>query len=213
MEKLRGIFFRGLITFLPIAITIYILYAGVLIVENLLGSALRAVIPEAYVPGLGFILTIGLIFLFGLMLNTLFIGGFLQHVEKMLLSVPLIKTVYSPLRDLMNLFSKKGQKELKSVVLVELGDTGLKAMGLVTRESFKDLQGLQAHTVDKVAVYIPWSYGLGGLTFLVPKSQIRPLDLPVEKAMSLALTAWVKASEEDPSAPTTSNPSNGAPHV
>lgn len=197
MEKIRSIFFRGLVTFLPIAVTIYILYAGVLIVDNLLGTILRTFLPSVYIPGLGFILTLGLIFLFGLMLNSLFIGGLLQQSEKWLLAVPFIKTVYSPLRDLMNLFSQKGQKDLKSVVLVEVGDTGMQALGLVTRDSFRDLESLAGLTNDKVTVYIPWSYGVGGLTFLVPKSKIKAVDIPIDKAMSLALTAWIKSHEED----------------
>lgn len=194
MGQLRHIFFRGLITLLPVAITIYILYAGVLIVENFLGSVLRAVLPT-YIPGLGFLLTLLLIFAFGLMLNNLVMGGVLQHFRKWAFKFPLVKTVYSPLRDLMNLFSKKGQKDLKSVVLVNLG--GMQALGLVTRESFKDIEILQPHAKDKVTVYIPWSYGVGGLTFLVPRSSITPVDLPVDRALSLAITAWIKTHEED----------------
>lgn len=195
MASLRNIFFRGLITFLPIAITIYILYAGVLIVENFLGSALRAAFPGIYVPGLGFLLTIGLIFVLGLMLNNLVIGGVLHQVEKRLLAIPLINAVYSPLRDVMNLFSKKGQSELKSVVLVQLSDTGLQSLGLVTREQFRDLSTMKDLTEGKVAVYIPWSYGVGGITFLVPRDRITPVDLPVDRALSLAITAWVKSTD------------------
>lgn len=196
MQKVRNVFFRGLITFLPIAITIYILYAGVLIVENFLGSTIRAVLPDTYIPGLGFLLTIILIFILGLMLNNLMIGGLLHNLENRVLAIPLVKAVYGPLRDLMNLFSKAGQRELKSVVMVDIGDGGIKALGLVTRDTFRDLEALGGVTADKVAVYIPWSYGVGGITFLVPKNKITPVDLPIDRALSLALTAWVKASEE-----------------
>lgn len=197
MDQIRSIFLRGLFTFLPIVVTIYILYAGVLVVENLFGSTLRTLAPSAYIPGFGFALTLIIIFLLGLMLNTLIIGGLFRRIESRLMSFPLVRTVYSPLRDLMNLFSKKGQSELKAVVLVELGDSGLRALGLVTRESFRDLPQMGAATSERVAVYIPWSYGLGGLTFLVPKNRITPVDIPVERAMSLALTAWVKTKEDE----------------
>ena len=46
-----------------------------------------------------------------------------------------------------------------------------------------------------MAVYIPWSYGLGGLTFLIPADKVKAVDLPVDRALSLALTAWVKATK------------------
>jgi uncharacterized membrane protein len=196
MKQLQKIFLQGLVTFLPMAVTIYIVYAGVLIVDNLLGNTLRAILP-VYIPGLGFLLTIVLIFLLGLLLNNLITGGIFHKFEQKLTEVPLIKAVYAPLRDLMNLFSKGGSESMKSVVLVDLGEGGLRAMGVVTRDHFKDLPAIEAHAEDRISVYIPMSYGLGGFTILVPRSKITPIDMPIEKAMSLAITGWVKADKHD----------------
>ena len=121
MDRIRTIFIRGLITLLPIAVTIYVVYAGVLIFENFLGGLIKVIIPEdQYIPGLGFALTLSLIFMFGLMLNNLILQTLLRKVEEKLKSIPLIKAVYSPLRDLINLFSNSSGKGLKSVVLVRL---------------------------------------------------------------------------------------------
>ena len=199
MQNIRQIFFRGLITLLPIAVTIYILYAGLLIVENALGSVLRQILgPEQYVTGYGSILTILMIFIFGLLLNNLVVKSLLGSIELKLMGVPLFKAIYSPLRDLMNLFSKKGSGEIKSVVLAQISPNGPKAMGLVTRESFNDISALGAHTQNHVAVFFPFSYGLGGFTFLLPTSALTPLDIPIEKAMSLAITGWVKADQHQP---------------
>ena len=199
MRNIRQIFFRGLITLLPIALTIYILYAGLLIVENALGSILRQILtPEYYIPGYGSLLTILLIFIFGLLLNNLLVKSVLSSLEKKFTGVPLFKAIYSPLRDLMNLFSKKGSGNIKSVVLAQLSPNGPKAMGLVTRESFNDISALGPHTQNHVAVFFPLSYGLGGFTFLLPKSALTPLDIPIEKAMSLSITGWVKADPNSP---------------
>ncbi|MNL27576.1 hypothetical protein D3C87_1491740 [compost metagenome] len=196
MKQLQKIFLQGLVTFLPMAVTIYIVYAGVLIVDNLLGNTLRTLLPF-YVPGIGFLLTIIIIFLLGLGLNNLITGGIFQKFEQKLSEVPLIKVVYAPLRDLMNLFSKGGKDSMKSVVLVDLGEGGLKAMGVVTREHFDDLPAIQAQAGDRISVYIPMSYGLGGFTLLVPRSKMTPVDMPIEKAMSLAITGWVKSDKPD----------------
>ncbi|HPI40468.1 MAG TPA: DUF502 domain-containing protein [Pseudobdellovibrionaceae bacterium] len=191
MNELRKIFFRGLFTFLPMALTIYIAYAGVSIVDNLLGAALRAVLP-IYIPGLGFLLTILIIFLLGLLLNNLIAAGFLASIERRLTQVPFIKAIYSPLKDLMNLFSKGGGPEgLKSVVLVNLPSGG-KALGVVTREDFEDLHAINNQIEDSVAVYIPLSYALGGITLIMPRNQLTPVDIPIEKAMKVAITGWVK---------------------
>lgn len=192
MQSFNRIFFRGLITLMPIAITIYIVYSAIVILENLLGSLLRRLLPD-YIPGLGLLLTLVLIFSFGLLLNNFIAGRILASLEKKLTQVPFIQAIYSPLRDLMNLFNKK-DNGLKSVVLVKMGESGAMAMGLITRENFRDI-GLSEQTSDKVAVYFPLSYGLGGFTFLVPKNSITKIDLPIEKAMSLAITGWVKAED------------------
>jgi uncharacterized membrane protein len=195
MRAFNKIFFRGLITLLPIAITIYIVYSAVVILENLLGSLLRQVLPE-YIPGLGLLLTLILIFLFGLLLNNLLTARILSLLEARLVQVPFIKAIYSPLRDLMNLFNRGDAGEMKSVVLVKIGNTGAMAMGVVTRENFRDLPFTNDMT-DKVAVYFPFSYGLGGYTLLVPRHLITPVNLPIERAMSLAITGWVKADAQN----------------
>lgn len=188
------IFFRGFITLLPIALTIYIVYSAVLILENLLGSVLQAVLgPDFYVPGLGFVLTIAVIFLFGLALNNYIAERVGKVFEQTLRRVPFLSTVYNPLKDLMNLFAKKKDAGFQTVVLVDLGHARM--LGIVTRENFRDLSEL--NLTDTVAVYVPFSYALGGYTFLLPKSQVTPVNVPIEKAMSLAITAWVKTDKEE----------------
>ncbi|MEI7973460.1 MAG: DUF502 domain-containing protein [Bdellovibrio sp.] len=190
MKSFNRIFFRGLVTLIPIAITVYVVVSAVKIFENLLGEPLRDILP-AYVPGLGLVITVALIYVFGLLLNNLIAGRVLGMLEQRFNAVPFIKAIYSPLKDLMNLFSKKEGPEMNRVVLVRLGDQDAYAMGLVTRESFKDLE-MAPFAEGKVAVYFPFSYGLGGYTFLVPKTSIREVNIPVDKAMSLAITGWVK---------------------
>ena len=192
MSYLNKIFFRGVVTLLPIALTIYILYSGILILDGLMGWVLRLIVPDLHIPLLGLFLTITVIFMFGLLLNSYLTANILKTIEGYLLELPFIKTIYSPLRDLMNLFSRENQAGMKGVVLVELGQTGLKALGIITRENFRDLP-IGNEAVEKVAVYLPYSYGVGGFTLLVPKNRLTPLDLPVDKAMRLALTGWVKA--------------------
>ena len=196
MKQLQKIFVSGLITFLPIAVTIYIVYAGVNIFENVLGNLMRRILPSSvYFTGFGFLTTMILIFLLGLMLNNWVTAGLLRRLQEKLTEVPFIKVVYSPLRDLMNLFSKgHHQNALKNVVFVKLAD-GVQILGLVTRDQFTDLAADVTISSEKVAVYVPMSYGLGGYTLLIDKSQIETVNLPVEKAMSLALTGWIKTDQ------------------
>ena len=140
------------------------------------------------------IATFVLIFIFGLLLNNFVMSELMERAEKKLKSIPFFKAVYAPLRDLMNLFSKSGSSAMKSVVLVEIS-TGIKVLGVVTREDFSDMPS-NLREGDLIAVYCPWSYGMGGFTVLVPRSKVESVDLPIEKAMSLAITGWVKADHK-----------------
>ena len=200
LKRITDIFLRGLLTLLPIVITFYFFYSCVVILENVLGQFFRVVLLENYIPGLGLITTLILIFAFGFILTHFISISIWEQIEQKLTQVPLIKALYSPLKDLMGLFSSDGQKDLKSVVLVELHD-GAHVVGLVTRDHFEDVPGTQGPQLkatfdQKVAVYIPLSYALGGFTLLLDKSKIRKIDIPVEKALSLAITGWVKSNAQ-----------------
>lgn len=170
MSSFNKIFFRGFITLLPIAVTIYIMYSAIIILENLLGSFLRQILPT-YIPGLGLLFTLVLIFIFGLLLNNFLTGRFLFALEARLVQIPFIKAIYSPLRDLMNLFQKGEAKQTQSVVLVNIGNTGAKAMGLVTRESFRDLP-LQNHISNHIAVFFRFHTVSGDTPFWFPVKRL-----------------------------------------
>lgn len=198
MNKFSSTFLKGFLTLLPVALTIYIIVTVIRLGENLLGSVIKSLISEEnYVPGFGLILTLLVIFSFGLMLNNLITASFFKTIERRFLQIPIIKTVYAPLRDLMNLFSRsKKNGELNMVVLVEL-QPGFKSIGLVTRENFLDLVSIKHQTNNHVSVYVPFSYALGGHTYLVVRDKIEIIDLPAEKALSLAITGWIKTEDKE----------------
>jgi uncharacterized membrane protein len=194
MQRLSKVFFRGLFTLLPLGLTLYIVYQALTILENFLGGILRSFMGTTYIPGLGFLGALGIIFAFGLMLSNYITQRFFKSIENYLNQIPFVKAIYSPLRDLMNLFSKRGDGQMKAVVMIKVGDANL--VGLVTRDNFSDLP-LGKAGEGKIAVYVPFSYALGGYTFLVPKSSVTEVDIPIEKAMSLAITGWVKTESEN----------------
>ncbi len=197
MSQLRKIFISGLVSFLPIVLSIYVIASVLSLVENFLGQYIRLVLPDgSYIPGLGFLATLLLILLSGFLVNNFMTGALIEKIQEKLTEIPLIKIIYSPLRDLMNLFAKgQEQRTLQKVVLVHLSPNHT-VIGLVTRESFDDLGVKLVFKNDRIAVYIPMSYGLGGYTILVNKLELEPIDMPIEKAMSLALTGWIKTDTE-----------------
>lgn len=190
MNSIGKIFARGLFTLIPIVLTIYIVTQVVLLFDGFLGSLLEMLLPpDYYLPGLGLILSFALIYLFGLILNYYLAQQLISFFERQILKIPLLKAIYSPLRDLVQLFGKNNT-QMGQPVLVNLPQLGIKAFGLVTREEFPELNPL---TDQLVSVYIPLSYALGGYTLFVPRSQLEVVNLPIEKAMSSAITGWIKS--------------------
>ena len=194
MKQLNQIFFKGLIVVLPITLTFYLLFWASVKVESIFGSGLQWLMGrELYIPGLGIVVTVLLILLVGVLVSHYFTAKFFNLVTDLMEKVPLIKVIYNPLKDLMALIPGKNTKDRpQRVVLVPFGETGVKALGLVTRESLHELPN---H--DLISVYIPLSYMLGGVTVLVKRDLVEIVDMPVDQALKLSVTAWIKAQDKE----------------
>jgi uncharacterized membrane protein len=194
MPAIGRIFLRGLVALLPIAITIALLWWFFTFLESAFATLLTPILGDSYFPGLGILLSIILILVVGLALGTWFMRRLLFLLEAQLKRVPLVKTLYGSVQDMLGLFGTSRQREFSRVVTVQWG--GRRLLGFVTRESFTDLpKGLAQN--DDVAVYLPMSYQIGGFTVIVPRQDIEPVDMTLEQAMKFAITAGVSAGTEN----------------
>lgn len=183
------IFFRGLIAITPVAVTIALLIWLFSILEGAFRIPIQAVIGEKYYfPGLGILVALVLIFCIGTVINNWLIQR-LYHVGiGIVKKIPLIKTLYNSVSDLMGFLGSNKKEKLGYVVVLTF--QGVKMLGFVTREVFDDLPGALAKE-DDVAVYLPFSYQIGGYTVLIPRSQVERIDMSVEQAMRFAITAGI----------------------
>jgi uncharacterized membrane protein len=178
----------GFITLLPVVLTIYLLYWAAVSSEQLMGNALRWALPNTtYFPGLGVIAALVVMFIVGLLMKAILVRQLFSFGEQVLYRLPLIKTVYRAIRDLFDFFSPK-KEGLGQVVAVTYN--GIETIGFVTQtdqqrlpESFREQ--------DKVLVYLPMSYMIGGFTVFVPREHVRPLNMSMEEAMRFVLTAGI----------------------
>jgi uncharacterized membrane protein len=184
----------GFITLLPVILTIYFLYWLAVSSEQVLGSALRWALPDAtYFPGLGMLAGLLVVFIAGLLMKAYVVRQVFALGEQVLYRLPLIKSVYRGIRDFFDFFSPK-KEGLGQVVAVTIN--GMEMIGFVTQtdeqrlpESFRDQ--------DKVLVYLPMSYMIGGYTLFVPREHVRPLKMSMEEAMRFALTAGITGKNGD----------------
>jgi uncharacterized membrane protein len=195
MNVINRLFWKGLIVVTPITLTIYLLLIILNKAESLFANLIKSIIgPSLYIPGLGIFVTIVLMVLVGLLVSNFITGSIIKFFINTFEKTPFIKAIYSPLRDLISLFGGGGPDSMKKVVMVNFEKLGFQSLGLVTREEFDDLsEGI--FEKDTIAVYIPMSYMLGGFTAILPRTSVREVDIPVDKAIKLAITGWIKADK------------------
>jgi uncharacterized membrane protein len=162
MKQLGSILLKGLVTILPIGLTVYFVYWLGITTESLLSKPIRLVVDDAnYWPGMGLITGFLLLFLVGLAVNAFIVRRLLGMGEELLLRVPVVKTVYSAIRDMTRLVNTdKKRGDLDRVVTLDIGFG--KMIGFVTQEHANTL-GIGGGD-DLVAVYLPMSYQIGGYT-------------------------------------------------
>ena len=186
--------FTGLITLLPVVLTIYFLYWLAITSEEILGQALRWALPEVvYFPGMGTLTGIIVVFFVGLMMKAVLVRQVFALGESILFRLPIIKTVYRAIRDLFDFFSPK-KENFGRVVIVDFN--GMEIIGFVTQEDPERLPEAFRDR-DSVLVYLPMSYMIGGYTLLVPRKDIKPCKMSMDEAMRFALTAGITGKNQD----------------
>lgn len=195
MKRVTAILLQGLIAILPLTVTVFLLSWLAATAERTLGKGVKWVLPDAwYVPGMGVVVGLVLTFTLGLLVKVWGVPRIIRFGEGLIGRIPLVKTIYGAVRDLLGFFSISGELGPgQKAVIVSLGDSGIKVVGLLTRERFDDLPpglGGEGHAV----VYVPYSYQIGGYTLVVPREQVQALDMSLEDAMRFIVTAGIKTS-------------------
>lgn len=189
MKQIGGILLKGLVTILPIGLTIYFVYWLGVTTESLLSQPIKWLVGPNYWPGMGVLMGFLLLFVVGLAVNAFVVRRVLGLGEELLLRVPVVKTVYSAIRDMTRLVNTEKRKgDLDRVVTIEF-EFG-KLIGFVTQEHANTL-GIGGGD-DLVAVYLPMSYQIGGYTVYLPRSRLTETELTVEQAMRIVLTGGVR---------------------
>ena len=197
MNALGKLFLKGLAVVIPIVLTLAILWWMAAGAEQLMGAILKFTLPAGwYVPGMGLVSGLVLIALIGLLSHVLIFQKLFNLGEAIFHRLPLVKTIYTAIKDFIAYLSPEKGNEMGKVVLVQLPGQSFQLIGFVTREHFSDLSFTPVAD-DPVAVYLPMSYMIGGYTLFLPRDCLTPLDIPFEEAMRLVLTGAVTKQRDD----------------
>jgi uncharacterized membrane protein len=181
MKKLVGYFIKGLLVFVPIALTVFLLGWAFSSLDAIFRSLVRVTIP-----GLGLLLTVVFITAIGFVASNFLGRKLFALIEKILRRLPLVRLLYSAVKDMIEAFAGEKKSFDKPVLASVAPGSAVKIVGFVTRDSLENL-GLS----DYVAVYLPQSYNFAGNVLLFPKDAIVPLKIDSSQAMAFIVSGGV----------------------
>ena len=183
MSWLRRSFLAGLVVTVPLLVTVVTLVWTFRVIDGV-ARPLAAFFLGREVPGLGVLITTAFILLIGALATNVIGRRILRQGERWLLNVPLFKTVYAPVKQLVAAFSPDSESGFKKVVIVDDARRGT-VMGFLTREFTID-RGAGPEAM--VAVYVPTNHLYLGDVIVCQRSQAFFPDVSVEEGVRIFLT-------------------------
>jgi len=184
-KRLISYFLNGLLLTIPITITIYIVVY--------LFRFLNSLLPVDWFFGSGILLLVVLITFVGFLGTTFIAKPLRKIVNDFLDRIPLIKTLYTSITDLLSAFVGQKKRFNKPVLVKVNKDSNLEKLGFITDE---DLTDLGINDKGKVAVYMPHSYNFSGNLFVVDKTSIQVIDKSASEVMKYIVSGGVTEVHE-----------------
>jgi uncharacterized membrane protein len=182
VRKVLRYFFSGTLFIVPLLATAYFISQAFLALDELLGLPYR---------GLGFLIIFSVITIFGYLTTLFAFRTFTNWFDHGMNRIPLVKLIYSSIKDLIGAFVGD-KKKFDKPVLVEINkENKLYQIGFITQTDLSEL-GLN----DMVSVYLPHSYAFSGIHYVVPKERVKPLNIPGSVAMKYIVSGGVSGFKE-----------------
>lgn len=199
IRQLVQYFFQGLVVIVPAGISIYAVLWLFNLVDNILPNIINYFFPGWQqqdaadlhrIPGLGFIVVVVLVILIGALSSSFLVGKIIDFFDAVLERTPGIKFIYTSVKDFLEAFAGN-KKKFNKPVLVNVDAPGVWRIGFITQEDAGSFE-LPEHVV----VYIPLSYAITGVTYIVPKENVRPVNnINSAEAMKFAVSGGVAEVE------------------
>ncbi len=174
--RLVRYFIRGCLVLLPVVVTGWLMFVTLRTIDTL--------VPIG-IPGVGLLLTLSFVTLVGLLTSNVVGRKIFQWTDRLLSRMPLVKLVYTSLKDLIGAFVGD-HRSFDQAAAIELTPGGARVLGFLTRDALHAL-GMPGH----VAVYFPQSYNFAGQLAIVPRESVELLDLPSSEIMTFIVSGGV----------------------
>jgi len=177
------LFMRGLAIVLPIVFACTLIWYVLVLVDGFLGTT---GIPEWRFPGLGILTILVLATCVGVLAESAWTRGSIDALEDLLARIPVFKQVHSPIKDFLDAFLGKHKRFDKPVLVKLAGGLDAQVVGFITSE---DLAAFGV--LEKVAVYLPQSYNIGGNLLILEPSRLTPIEADSATVMAFIVSGGV----------------------
>jgi uncharacterized membrane protein len=186
--SLKRYFITGLLVVVPIWGTVLVLKTLFVTLDGLLGDIPEKYVTQQYVPGLGILLLVTVIFLAGLLATNIMGRRIVRRWEDLLQRVPLVRGIYATIKSMMDVLSFQdsgtGKAKYSRVVMIEFPRKGQYALALVTGLTPGEVQDVSTDRV--INVYVPTSPNpTSGYLLFVPESELIPVNMSVDEALKM----------------------------
>jgi uncharacterized membrane protein len=191
LSRLFSYFVRGLLFAAPVGLTILLLYSAFDYVDSIIRIQIPTSDPNQsiFIPGLGFLIIVfGTIFI-GFFFSVVFPQTIVNLIENLIRHLPLVRIIYFSFKDLVSAFVGDKRKFNQPVTVLINKEAGIRKVGFMTQSDLKNLD-----LENYAAVYCPHSYAFSGEMFLVPKENIKLLEMPSAEAMKLIVSGGVSSN-------------------
>jgi uncharacterized membrane protein len=189
-QKIGSYFFRGLVTLLPLLVTIWLLWFMYSFLDGILGNIIAVFVGHP-VPLLGFVLIIGLIFLTGYLTAHLIGARAFSWAEALILHIPIVKNIYSAAKQVNEvLFTHKGAEDFRRACIVEYPRKGIWSLGFVTSDAAAEIEAKAKEKMINVFI-VNTPTPATGFLIMVPAREVILLDMKTEDAFKYVISAGV----------------------
>ncbi len=191
MSRLRKYIVAGLLVWLPILVTYFILRFLLKLINGV-----AAIIPEKYqpigllghhIPGFGIIISIVVIFVTGIMVSHFLGHKIVDLWEKLLARIPLVRSIYGATKQVVHSVLTPSEKAFSRAVLIEFPRKNVWSVGFQTNSDFP-----HSDIENNITVFVPTAPNpTSGFMMIVREDQIRPLNVTIEEAFKMIISVGV----------------------
>lgn len=200
LGRLLTLFLQGLVVLAPIGITLWVVIGLFNFVDSILPNVMHTLAPSLWelgedgqvkkIPGTGFLVVVMLVLFTGWISSLFFFSRVLAMLDNLLEKTPGVKYIYSSVKDFLEAFAGN-KKKFDKPVLVNVDAPGVWRIGFITQAS-SEAMGMS----DLITVYVPHSYAISGITYLVPSTHVKPLTgISAADAMKYTISGGVTEVE------------------